>query len=316
MIYFGRIKMNDLKRPLSAQEIKSVKGRGFLQNRGTRAFSARVITGNGVINSIQIEAICKAAALFGNGKIGLTVRQTFEIQGIDFDDIEAFTEYIEKAGLKTGGTGAKVRPVVACKGTTCNHGLCDTHSLALEIHKRFYEGYGKVALPHKFKIAVGGCPNNCVKPDLNDFGLVAHRIPSFNLELCRGCTKCAAAEACHFGALSVKEGKICLDEEFCIRCGDCVGKCPFKAGESSEDIFKIYVGGKWGKKVRIGTALENLFTEEEALNLIEKAILLYKKEGAAGERFGDTLDRIGLEYSKKMLKGETLLQNKNEILCI
>jgi sulfite reductase beta subunit-like hemoprotein len=23
-------------------------------------------------------------------------------------------------------------------------------------------------LLHKFKIALGGCPNNCVKPDLND----------------------------------------------------------------------------------------------------------------------------------------------------
>ena len=35
-----------------------------------------------------------------------------------------------------------------------------------EIHERFYHGYREVKLPHKFKIAVGGCPNNCVKPDL------------------------------------------------------------------------------------------------------------------------------------------------------
>ena len=33
-------------------------------------------------------------------------------------------------------------------------------------------------LPHKFKIAVGGCPNNCVKPDLNDLGIVGQRVPN------------------------------------------------------------------------------------------------------------------------------------------
>jgi dissimilatory sulfite reductase (desulfoviridin) alpha/beta subunit len=93
-----------------------------------------------------------------------------------------------------------------------------------------------------------------------------------------------------------------------------VGKCPFKVSEDCDKLFKVYVGGKWGKKVRIGTALKKLFTEEEALNLIEKAILLFKKEGVAGERFGDTLDRIGLDYAEKMLTGDTLIQSKKEIL--
>ena len=30
---------------------------------------------------------------------------------------------------------------------------------------------------HKFKIAVGGCPNNCVKPDLNDLGIIGQMVP-------------------------------------------------------------------------------------------------------------------------------------------
>ena len=29
------------------------------------------------------------------------------------------------AGLETGGTGSKVRPVVSCKGTTCQYGLIE-----------------------------------------------------------------------------------------------------------------------------------------------------------------------------------------------
>ena len=53
----------------------------------------------------------------------------------------------------------------------------------------FYEGYREVALPHKFKIAVGGCPNNCVKPDLNDVGIIGQRIPNVNADVCKGCKK-------------------------------------------------------------------------------------------------------------------------------
>ncbi|MFR4430429.1 MAG: hypothetical protein ACLT4D_14210 [Blautia faecis] len=80
-------------------------------------------------------------------------------------------------GFGNRGTGSKVRPVVSCKGTTCQYGLIDTFGLSEEIHERFYHGYSAVKLPHKFKIAVGGCPNNCVKPDLNDLGIIGQRVP-------------------------------------------------------------------------------------------------------------------------------------------
>ena len=32
-------------------------------------------------------------------------------------------------------------------------------------------------LPGKFKIGVGGCPNNCVKPNLNDIGVSGTVLP-------------------------------------------------------------------------------------------------------------------------------------------
>ena len=77
--------------------------------------------------------------------------------------------------------------MVSCKGTTCVFGLYDTQALAKEIHQRFYVEYHDVVLPHKFKIAVGGCPNNCVKPDLNDLGIVGQRVPMLDAGKCRGC---------------------------------------------------------------------------------------------------------------------------------
>ena len=37
--------------------------------------------------------------------------------------------------------------------------------------------------------------------------------------------------------------------------------------------------------------------------VIEKAILLFKDEGIAGERFADTVKRLGFEYVNKKLIG-------------
>ena len=162
---------------VSALDEKRVKAMGFLSNKGTDNFSGRIITVNGKITAAQQKCIAEAAEKFGNGIITFTTRLTIEVQGIPYDKIEDFQAYIAKEGLVTGGTGSVVRPVVACKGTTCQYGLLDSFAISEEIHHRFYEGYRGVKLPHKFKIAVGGCPNNCVKPDLNDLGIIGQRIP-------------------------------------------------------------------------------------------------------------------------------------------
>lgn len=172
---------------LSKEEEKRLKGLGFLNNKGTDNFSARILTVNGKVTAAQHRAMADAAETFGNGILTFTTRQTVEVQGIPYEKLEEFQEFVENAGMAIGGTGAKVRPVVSCKGTTCQYGLLDSFAISEEIHKRFYEGYHDVKLPHKFKIAVGGCPNNCVKPNLNDLGIIGQRIPHFKAELCKGC---------------------------------------------------------------------------------------------------------------------------------
>lgn len=181
---------------ISKEDEKRVKAMGFLSNKGTDNFSARIITVNGKITAAQQRCIAEAAEKFGNGVITFTTRLTVEVQGVPYDKIEEFKEYIAREGLITGGTGSVVRPVVACKGTTCQYGLLDSFAISEEIHHRFYEGYHTVKLPHKFKIAVGGCPNNCVKPDLNDLGIIGQRIPEFDEDSCNGCKKCSVEAAC------------------------------------------------------------------------------------------------------------------------
>ncbi len=300
---------------ISADEIKRVKALGFLNNKGTDLFNGRVITVNGKITAAQAKVIAEAAEKFGNGDVEFTTRLTVEVRGIHFNDIEAFREYVAQAGLQTGGTGSVVRPVVSCKGTTCQYGLYDTFALSEKIHERFYLGYRTVKLPHKFKIATGGCPNNCVKPDLNDLGIVGQLVPNFDEDMCNGCKKCKIEKTCPMKAAKVEGGVLEIDKDICNNCGRCVGNCPFDAIEEGTPGYKIYIGGRWGKKVAQGQALSKIFTsEEEVLDVVEKAILLFREQGNTGERFADTIARIGFENVEKQLLSNEILERKQEIL--
>ena len=65
------------------------------------------------------------------------------------------------------------------------------------------------------------------------------------------------------------------------------GKMPVPFHPGCTYGFKIYIGGRWGKKISHGKALNRIFTsEEEALDVIEKAILLFKDQGIKGRTFG------------------------------
>ena len=293
-------------RKLSPEEIKQVKGLGCLQDkRYPDVFNVRVITRNGRLTTDEHRAIAEAADRFGSGAVAMTTRLTMEIQGVHYDSIPDLVAFLKEHGLETGGTGAKVRPVVSCKGTTCQYGLIDTFRLSEEIHQRFYVGYHSVALPHKFKITVGGCPNNCVKPSLNDLGIVGQRVPQVDVDKCRGCKKCQIEAGCPVKVVKLVDGKISIDPDACNHCGRCKGKCPFGAVADHVDGYKVYIGGRWGKQVAHGRPLSKIFTSEaEVLDLVEKAILLYKNEGIQGERFADTIQRLGFETVEKQLIGE------------
>ena len=241
---------------ICAEELRRLKGLGFLQNRGGETFSARVVTGWGVLDAERLGLLREAAERFGDGRTVLTTRLSVELPGVPYENVEPLRAFLSGSGLETGGTVKKVRPSGCCKGTTCVHGLLDSYSIAAEMHERFYRGYHDVTLPHKFKIAVGGCPNSCVKPSLND-----------------------------------------------------VGVSGWRGG------FRITLGGRWGKQHSEGRALSRIVPERaEMMDLVEKAILLFKEQGQDGERFCQTVARLGFENVEAQLASDALLRRKAEIL--
>lgn len=311
---FNEVKVPREGKKLPAEEIKRVKGLGCLQDkRFEDVFNVRVITKNGKITSSEQQKIAEAAEKFGSGEVTMTTRLTLEIQGVPYDNIEPVRDFLKEAGLETGGTGSKVRPVVSCKGTTCQYGLIDTFALSERLHDLYYTGYHDVSLPHKFKIAVGGCPNNCVKPDLNDLGIIGQRVPEIDHAKCRGCKICQVEKACPIRVARMQDDKITIDPAECNHCGRCIAKCPFGAVNESAVGYKVYIGGRWGKRVAGGQPLDKVFTsEDEVVELVERAILFFRDEGQSGERFADTIARLGFDYVQDKLLNSKI--DKKEIL--
>ena len=290
---------------ISESDIKRVKGLGCLKDkRYSDIFNIRVITVNGKITTEKARIIMDAADKFGSGEVTLTARQTIEVQGIPYSNIDNFIKYLNDNDIQTGGTGPKVRPIVSCKGTTCQYGLIDTFSLSEKIHDVFYTGYHDVVLPHKFKIGVGGCPNNCIKPELNDLGVIGQVVPTIKMDKCHLCKVCNVSTKCPMKAVKVNENNIDIDSNVCNNCGRCINMCPFNAVTKEVVGYKIYIGGRWGKKTAKGIALDKVFTsEEEVMNVIHKTINLFKDEGIAGERLSDTINRLGFDYIQNKLIG-------------
>ena len=100
------------------------------------------------------------------------------------------------------------------------------------------------------------------------------------------------------------ENKLGINSSICNNCGRCVGKCPFGAVTGSSEAYRIYIGGRWGKLTSRGIALNKIFTsQDDVIATVERAIILFRDEGIPGERFSDTISRLGFDYVEKKLLG-------------
>ncbi|MEE8826551.1 MAG: 4Fe-4S dicluster domain-containing protein [Eubacteriales bacterium] len=151
-------------------------------------------------------------------------------------------------------------------------------------------------LPNRFKVCVGGCPNSCMKPSLNDFGIEGHIVPEYDEDKCRGCRVCQIKRHCPSDAISFIDGKVHVESDKCRTCGICRNKCPFHVfHEDARTKYQIYLGGTWGRNSRIADSYPRLVEREEIFPLLDRTLEWYKANAAGHERFGMTLERLGFQ---------------------
>jgi len=285
---------------MAKYNIKELKSGGLMKQKEKDLFSLRLRIVGGFIKSGQLIKLSEIADKYAKGYLHLTTRQGIEIPHVDFKDFEEVKAKLSEVELQMGACGQRVRTVTACQGVECRYGLIDCLSLAREIDKKYF---GLGGHPHKFKIGITGCPNSCIKPQENDLGIMGRLRKNFLKESCTYCGLCA--EVCPVGAIKVDKEKqtIVFDAKKCIGCGGCVYSCPTNAWQKRDEGYTIFVGGKMGKFPVLGVkAFDFIDTKNKVLEIIEKTLAFFKLEGVAGERFRETLDRVGIEKYKEQVR--------------
>lgn len=282
---------------MTEYNIKELKSGGLMKQKEKELFSLRLRIVGGFVKSEQLIKLSEIARIYGKGYIHLTTRQGIEIPYVNFKDFEKVKEELKLVELEMGACGQRVRTVTACQGKECSHGLIDCLSLAKDIDKEYF-GIG--GHPHKFKIGITGCPNACIKPYENDLGIMGRLKKSFVKKNCNYCGLCA--QVCPVGAIEVDKDneKLIFHEDKCIGCGDCVYSCPTDAWQKRQEGYSIFIGGKMGKFPKLGIKVFDFIdTKEKVFEIIKKTLAFYKKFGKKGERFRETLDRVGIDIYKK-----------------
>lgn len=282
--------MND-----SENMIAALKDGGFIKQKQKDYYSVRIRVVAGNITAEQMKKVSELAEKYGRGYVTFTVRMGIEIPWIHYTKLQEVKEEVEKMGLAMAGCGPRVRPIVSCKGTICPYGLVDTQGITQKLDEEFFPTPG---FPHKFKMGISGCPNNCIKPQFNDLGFQGQVEPELNETLCSGCGLCS--DVCEVKAIMINKDNIAVrDDDKCIYCGSCIRICPTDAWKAKRSGVAVFAGGKFGKEPRFGYHIADLVDVDDIENIIQRTMEFYKTEGIKKERLIDTIDRVGLDKFKE-----------------
>jgi dissimilatory sulfite reductase (desulfoviridin) alpha/beta subunit len=284
--------------PAGTVDYAALKKGGFMRQKQKDRFSMRLRVVGGQLTAAQVAKISEIAAKYGQGYIHLTSRQGVEIPFISLEDIEAVKKELAEGGVQIGACGPRVRTVTACQGSgICPSGLIETSELAKELDSRYF---GR-ELPHKFKIGITGCKNNCLKAEENDLGIKGGTLPVWKKAACTFCGLCEAV--CPVKAVKVEqnESNLVFDEKTCVYCGKCVKSCPSNAWEGKNG-YLLSFGGMFGNEIKTGRdLLPLLFEKEQVFRAADAALDFYKANGKPGERLGKTIARVGEDALRNRL---------------
>ena len=308
-------------------DIAKVRINCFRQSKVHGEFMLQMRVPGGAVDAKYLEMIQHIAKTWGNGIFHFGTRQTFDLPGIKYDNIPAVNEYIESyikevdaqdcevdmdmiAGEKkewdpkSGYPTIGARNVSACIGNVhCICGNVNTYDMAKKVEKLVFPSH------YHIKCNIAGCPNDCNKAHLCDFGIIGCAKIDYHPERCIGCGMCV--EKCEHGAtrvlsLNKNTGRIEKDPCCCVGCAECARACPAGAWtRNPKHFYKVILGGRTGRQTpRLGKMFLNWATEETVLAVLANWqkfsawVMDYKPEYLHG---GHLIDRAGYKKFKEII---------------
>lgn len=298
---------------------KKLKKNAFRVTKERGITASRIRIPGGHLEASVLPYLQEIAQKFGNGSLHLTVRQGLEIPGIKFEDIPAVNALLQPiiSTMKTQqdcpGTGypaAGTRNVSACIGNrVCPYGCYDTTGLAQRIEAAIFPN------DLHFKIALTGCPNDCAKVRMHDFGILGMTLPQFDMSRCVSCGACErVCRKKSVSAISMVNSRPERNAHKCIGCGECVINCPTRAWTRSQELyFRLVLLGRTGKRnPRLAVDFVKWIDADSIVKIITNTydyVKAYIDPVAPGgkEHIGYIVDRTGVqEYLKWAMKDVSL----------
>lgn len=290
---------------------KLLKKNAFRVTKARGITASRIRVPGGHMDAELLTQIQQIAQKYGDGTVHLTIRQGFELPGIRFEDMPQVNALLQPIidGIGTnqdipgsGYSAAGTRNVTACVGNrVCPYACYDTTAFAQRIEQAIFPN------DLHFKIALTGCPNDCAKVRMHDFGIIGMTQPQLNEERCVSCGACIKyCKRKSVEALTKVNFRPKRSEEKCIGCGECVLNCPVRAWiRSSKKYYRLTLLGRTGKRnPRLGQDFIKWIDEDSIVKIIQNTyryVAHYVDTSAPGgkEHIGYIVDRTGFEEFKK-----------------
>jgi len=144
------------------------RAHGNIQKDGTYSVVPRMF--GGLVKPDELRAIADVCDKFSVPEMKVTGGQRIDLFGVKKEDLPAMWKDLTAAGFVSGHAyGKAMRTVKTCAGKNwCRFGTQDSTGLGVQLEELTWGSW----MPHKFKLAVSGCPRNCAEATIKDFGVV------------------------------------------------------------------------------------------------------------------------------------------------
>jgi nitrite reductase (NADH) large subunit len=144
------------------------RAHGNIQKDGTYSVVPRMF--GGLCTADQLRAIADVSDKYKVPEMKVTGGQRIDLFGVNKEDLPSMWRDLSAAGFVSGHAyGKAMRTVKTCAGKNwCRFGTQDSTGLGVQLEELTWGSW----MPHKFKLAVSGCPRNCAEATIKDFGVV------------------------------------------------------------------------------------------------------------------------------------------------
>ncbi|MEA3302628.1 MAG: nitrite reductase large subunit NirB [Pseudomonadota bacterium] len=144
------------------------RAHGNIQKDGSYSVVPRMF--GGLCTPSDLHAIADVAEKYNVPEMKVTGGQRIDMFGIQKQDLPAMWKDLSEAGFVSGHAyGKAMRTCKTCVGDTwCRMGTQDSTGLGVKLEELTWGSW----MPHKYKLAVSGCPRNCAEATIKDFGVV------------------------------------------------------------------------------------------------------------------------------------------------